>query len=248
MLHLSGGVYHGQRLIGAAQMAQIHAPQVLDPSTDGHPIDHFKTAGYGMGWWVGTYRGLEASHHAGGRVGFGSDMWLFPDRQLGVVVLENLDYRDGIPLSRIALRIADYFLGVPLSKGAERTIVRHPPGNHEPVGARRQECSMTSPSRAFDTEHAAGAYHNDLLGDVKVVPVQGHLAVVFEPGSVADLVPAGRETFTACFHGYEQRPTPLRFTYGATGAIAGFVMGLDDSKATTDHETLAGRLYFNRLP
>lgn len=241
MLHLAGGEYRGRRLISTAQMIQIHSAQTLQRRTTPARAGAFKPVGYGMGWRLGTYRGLTTSYHGGGRVGFGSHVWLFSEKKLGVVVLENIDFREqGTPISEIGLRFADHYLGVEVSREAERQMLEPLGGAPTPVGARRAECSQEVPdSRAPALKGHAGVYQNPILGSVQVVFERDHLAIVFEPGSSADLAPVAQQNFIACFRGHEPAPTPVRFIHDPSGAVTGFVMGRDDPEAPA-------QLSFNR--
>ncbi len=44
---------------------------------------------YGLGWGVGSYKGVRLLDHTGGTAGFSSDLSFLPDANLGVVVLTN---------------------------------------------------------------------------------------------------------------------------------------------------------------
>lgn len=46
-------------------------------------------AGYGMGWIVGSYRGLTAIEHSGGTIGFNSDLVFFPEIGVGLFIAGN---------------------------------------------------------------------------------------------------------------------------------------------------------------
>lgn len=253
MLHLGQGEYHGRRLISQAQLQQLHAPQIIVPATDSAPVEGFRLEGYGMGWFVGSYRGLAASQHGGGRVGFGSQVWLFPEKKLGVVMLQNLDYREGPPLSMIAMRFADHYLGLPHADAPD-IEARERMANRKSMGARQPQCS-TQPAIAASTNsvkgtgRAAGAvqetgkrgarlpsddaelrsyvgtYRNGVLGEARVTLDRGQLVLAFQPGAQLELQPLARPDFIGCFRGHEQQPTPISFTHGFTSEVSGFVIG-----------------------
>jgi len=231
-LHLAQGEFLGRRLVSAEQMKQIHSAQVLLGPDNPGGQDGFRPDGYGMGWIVGTYRGLDASHHGGGRAGFGSYVWLFPGKGLGVVVLENLDFQEGPPLSLIALRFAEHYLGLQHLPSTDDVIAERL-AKRTAVGARSAACSVRAGADT-DSMQYAGAYRNEMFGEVRIVLEGDHPVLQFHPGSSADLRPhAGG--FLACFRGPEEFPTPVAFTHDSTGEVSGFVLGAIDPQALSSY-------------
>lgn len=142
------------------------------------------------------------------------------------MVLQNLDYREGPSRSLIALRFADHYLGHQRANGAG---VATPERDPITIGARLESCAASAlDADASELELHAGRCRNDILGDVRVQFERDGLAIIFEPGSAADLAPAARQSFVTCFRGHEQQPTPMRFIYDLSGAVTGFVLGQDD--------------------
>ncbi|HEY5760237.1 MAG TPA: serine hydrolase [Steroidobacter sp.] len=226
LLHLGQGEYRSQRLLSVEQIKQLHSPHALVPETDSEPVAGFRLEGYGMGWFVGTYHGRPASQHGGGRVGYGSQVWLFPDQKIGVVVLQNLDYREGPPLSHIAMRLADEYLGIP----HEHEVAAHARAA-EPrvIGVRANICSASNTSSAtLDLKSYAGAYRNDVLGDARIVIEGDQTVLAFDPGATADLHVRTAADFVMCFRGHEQQPAPLTFLLDAAGVPTGFTVGTVD--------------------
>lgn len=238
MLHLGQGEYRGRRLISEAQMQQLHTAQIVVPASDSAPVEGFRLEGYGMGWFVGTYRGLVASQHGGGRVGFGSQVWLFPEQRLGVVMLQNLDYREGPPLSMIAMRFADHYLGLPHVdapdiEARERIVTR------KAMGARQPQC-LAEPAKAGAEAKASaaalqsyvGTYRNGVMGEAKVTLERERLVLAFQPGAELDLYPRSLPDFIGCFRGHEQQPTPIGFTRAVPGSAPGGAAGRDADEVT----------------
>jgi CubicO group peptidase (beta-lactamase class C family) len=226
LLHLGQGEYRSQRLLSVEQIKQLHTPHALVPETDSAPVPGFRLEGYGMGWFVGTYRGRPASQHGGGRVGYGSQVWLFPEQKVGVVVLQNLDYREGPPLSHIAMRLADEYLGI----AHEHEVAAHARAAEPRVmGARANVCSPASANTAApDLNRYAGTYRNDVLGEARIAAEGDHAVLAFEPGATAELRVRTAADFVMCFRGHEQQPAPLTFVFDATGAPTGFTVGTVD--------------------
>jgi hypothetical protein len=77
---LSRGVApDGTPIVSAANLEERWQPQVaVDAAT-----------GYGLGWFVGEYKGPRLIHHSGNTLGFTADFAFLPDADLGIVVLAN---------------------------------------------------------------------------------------------------------------------------------------------------------------
>ena len=69
----------GTRVVSAENLAETWQPQVaVDADTD-----------YGLGWFVGEYKGQKLIYHGGNTYGFSSDLAFLPDADLGIVILTN---------------------------------------------------------------------------------------------------------------------------------------------------------------
>ena len=98
--------------------ANFYAPRagtraLLDSMTTPQRLDDGTTIGYGMGLFIGTYRGRRMISHAGSDPGYKADFIRFPEDSLSVVVLCNAFDIAPTPL---ALQVADLYL--PASAGA----------------------------------------------------------------------------------------------------------------------------------
>lgn len=222
LLHLGRGEFRSQHLLSEAQIKQIHRAHAL--VLESNAVPGFRAEGYAMGWIVGTYRGLRASQHGGGRVGFASQVWLFPEQKIGVVVLQNLDFREAPHFSPIALRFADHYLGL---------AHEHDKASHElaskpsVVSARIGACAESSThSVVQNLERYAGFYRNDIVGEARVFLEGDDLVLSFDGGARADLRPRANG-FILCFRGHEPQPTPLTFTFDAAEEPKGFEIGTE---------------------
>ena len=82
------------------------APLVERLSEQGILPDGRKT-GYGMGLFVGTHRGLPVVSHGGANAGYRSELLMFPDQRVAVVVLGNVNT---VSAERLARSMADVVL------------------------------------------------------------------------------------------------------------------------------------------
>ncbi|MEM6792265.1 MAG: serine hydrolase domain-containing protein [Myxococcota bacterium] len=65
----------------------VSGPQLARTQTAGVPLSD--ALGYGMGWVVGTHRGLRVIEHSGGTMGFNSDVVVFPEIGVGFFISSN---------------------------------------------------------------------------------------------------------------------------------------------------------------
>ena len=88
-VHLDGGTRDGRTVLSAAATRELLAPQMVQSSTALFP--EAADSAYGLGWFIGTYRGHLHVHHGGNIDGFTSLVTMLPDERAGVVVLCNRD-------------------------------------------------------------------------------------------------------------------------------------------------------------
>jgi CubicO group peptidase (beta-lactamase class C family) len=77
-MHLDGGRYGGVQIL---QPATVAAMQAMQSSNDGSPL------GFGLSWWIGEDAAGEFYYHGGGGPTIETVMRLYPDLDLGVVVM-----------------------------------------------------------------------------------------------------------------------------------------------------------------
>jgi CubicO group peptidase (beta-lactamase class C family) len=83
----------------AAMLAEQQQPGHFN---DGRPH------GYGLGLYVGTYKGLREISHSGSTAGYSAFLTRFPDQRVSVAVLCNVA---GAPATQYAHAVADLYLG-----------------------------------------------------------------------------------------------------------------------------------------
>ncbi|XP_066283372.1 uncharacterized protein [Branchiostoma lanceolatum] len=99
--HLSGGRdTAGRAVVPEDTLRQTHTADflmsdgivVMDKLEPDWPVEVAMTQGYGMGWWIGAYRGYKRVQHSGFWAGFVSLLALFPDASGGVFTSGNGPY------------------------------------------------------------------------------------------------------------------------------------------------------------
>ncbi len=107
-LHINEGRLGGREIISAAALREMHSPQMVIQQ----PVQYAELplSTYGMGWFIGPYRGAIEVQHGGNIDGFSALVSFLPAHKTGVVVLTNLG---GNPLSAIISRyVYDQVLGL----------------------------------------------------------------------------------------------------------------------------------------
>jgi CubicO group peptidase (beta-lactamase class C family) len=109
---LGDGTWKGTRLVSAANLAEMHSPQMIiriDPYVRlMNPFTH--QASYGLGWIIQDYRGRHLWMHGGSIDGFRAHFTLVPEARLGFVLLNNLDHTQ-MNLA-VSNTLVDLFLGL----------------------------------------------------------------------------------------------------------------------------------------
>ena len=103
---MSGEREDGTQLLSPATLRALQAPRVYMGLSE---FEEFSDQHYGLGFSCYHYRGEQVVRHGGGWIGWGTDLTLFPDRDLGVAILTN---RGPSPVRQIAaLAVADLLCG-----------------------------------------------------------------------------------------------------------------------------------------
>ncbi len=109
LLHLNRGKVGDKRLISGAALRTIHAPHVID--RDASVMVESPVSAYGLGWYIGPYRGHHLLYHAGGVQGYSALVGFMPHDNIGVVILTN-ETTNLLPFV-FTLNIYDRLLGLP---------------------------------------------------------------------------------------------------------------------------------------
>jgi CubicO group peptidase (beta-lactamase class C family) len=104
----NGGKLGDKVIVPAADLAAMTSPQMVLPDDRRWP--EVSPRQYGMGFFVGQYRGIRYFEHGGNMPGSASALRVFPEQRLGIFVSANLSgtmLRDALPLM-----LADRLLGL----------------------------------------------------------------------------------------------------------------------------------------
>jgi CubicO group peptidase (beta-lactamase class C family) len=153
---LNGGTAEGRQVVSAAQMRQMHAPQMVagEQST------------YGLGWTIEYYRGHKLISHGGSITGFTAWIGFLPERKSGVVILSNAG--SGLPAA-LSRALTDYLLDVPAAAPARRN----------PPAAAARPAPRPNTRASHRLGDFLGEYHHPAFGPMRVQANGEDLRLVF---------------------------------------------------------------------
>jgi CubicO group peptidase (beta-lactamase class C family) len=110
IVQLDQGKYgNGQQLFSEARHKEMWTPQTIQPVRDPRPYkSFFKT--YGLGWQLQDFNGYLQVSHTGGLDGIVTQVIMFPEIKLGIIVLTN--QQSGAAFTAISNTIKDSYLGI----------------------------------------------------------------------------------------------------------------------------------------
>ena len=111
IMQLNNGKYgpENKQLFTEKQHTEMWAPQTIIPTNTIPPYNsHFSA--YGLGWFLSDVKGYKQVSHTGGLEGIVTQVTLFPELNLGIVVLTN--QQSGAAFRSITNTIKDSYLGI----------------------------------------------------------------------------------------------------------------------------------------
>ena len=213
--------------------------------------DEMFPIGYGLGWYVKSYRGLRVLHHGGNIDGFSAMMSLVPSRRCGIVVLTNLN---GTPLNNLLpYRLYDHIAGLePIPWSARlrdlrdsRTAEEDDVPSEEPAVAPTDEPAVKAAGALRPLGDYVGTYEHPGYGKVTVRLAADRDALECSLNDVDfSLSPTGTEVFATA------PITPLPPGYGvftvifatdASGELGSLSMTVEASVPPTIFERASDR-------
>lgn len=184
--------------------------QLTTPGT----LNGGKKLEYGLGLFLGTYRGLPMERHEGEWAGYKAELLRFPAQKFSVVCLCNLSSM--IP-TQLAQRVADLYLAADFRPEPARPAASS--------GSTGEQASTLSPA---DSAPLLGYYRNPEDESVRrIVFKNGRLTYGRIPGAETDLIPVGDNTFRMV--GVPAR-VDIRFVGNAGAHAARMEVAVDSSK------------------
>ena len=176
-VNLNEGKLGDKQVIAPDALKAMHAVHMHMPAGD-ELFPERVGIGYGLGWFIESYRGERLVHHGGNIDGFSAMVMFAPRHQAGVVVLTN---GNGTFLRDVAAyRVMDELLGLEPLPWGERfhgLITAMKAGGKQAKEHRQASRADVPPSRPL--EAYAGTYRHPGYGDVGVEVADGKLKATY---------------------------------------------------------------------
>ena len=180
-MHLNQGTFEGREILASAQAREMQTPQMVIPPSP------FPTAGgtdlgheqYGMGFFIGTFRGHKLVYHGGNIDGFSAEVNFLPNDSIGVVVLTNLNgtsTRDFIPWL-----VYDRLLGLDRLDWSRRYLDVFNRARARADSARAKEVAgkVANTTPTHPLSDFAGTYNHPGYGNITIAQADGKLTFKF---------------------------------------------------------------------
>lgn len=109
-IQLSGGTFSNRNYIHPKTLQETRTLQIPFP-TAAIKNEEIIQSGYGLGWFIGSYRGHPLINHGGHIDGFYSEVALLPEEKCGIVILTNSSTDGGFFMTAVRNIIFDKLLG-----------------------------------------------------------------------------------------------------------------------------------------
>lgn len=150
------------QLSNEKKLAEMHSNQMPIPATAGQQ-EVVKT-GYGLGWFVGSYRDLCWISHGGHNDGFHAEVSLLPEKKIGLVILTNSSTDGGFFISAIRNILFDRLLGLEKEDWIHKALEERRNAKH-PLTFRPQKVDQPSPQ---ELKIYPGVYAHPAYGAVQI--------------------------------------------------------------------------------
>lgn len=190
-----------QTLFSESLHEEMWSPQTIIPSNTRPPYNtHFSA--YGLGWFLSDIKGYKQVTHTGGLAGIVTQVVLFPELNLGIIVLTN--QQSGAAFSAISSAIKDGYIGVSGQNWVKAYRDRELQGFAEADRIKKQvESDMVAQQKSitgkFDFSPYFGTYRDAWFGDVVLSMKNGKpwIASVRSPKLEGELLPYKGNTLIA---------------------------------------------------
>jgi CubicO group peptidase (beta-lactamase class C family) len=173
---LDSGKYDSGRLFSAKRHADMWTPQTILPLRNIKPYKTF-FKNYGLGWQLADINGHLQVSHTGGLEGIVTQVTMFPETKLGIIVLTN--QQSGAAFNAISNTIKDRYLGIqnPDHVAALSAEARQKEDTADKITAEVwQTVAQNLEKKApVDYKKLLGTYHDNWLGAVVISEKKGKL-------------------------------------------------------------------------
>jgi len=165
-LHLNKGKVDGKEIISSSQIDKMHEPHmVISKGSPSSP--EIQSINYGLGWFTRIYDGIYTVEHGGNIDGFSALVYMQPAKDLGIVVLTNMNGTAAPGI--IANTIVDELLDLDERDWYTRVFGEKDDEEKEENKEEKEEkfrAEGTSPTKPL--EEYVGIYHHPSYGKAQI--------------------------------------------------------------------------------
>lgn len=170
------GVEKQLQLFSKKEQDEMWQLQTIIPSNARPPYNtHF--SGYGLGWFLSDVKGYKQVSHTGGLEGIVTQITLFPELNLGIVVLTN--QQSGAAFSAITNTIKDSYLGIPYTDYVELYSKREKDNVSKSDKETDEVWATVAKNKndklKIDLKKYTGTFQDDWFGDILISEKKGKL-------------------------------------------------------------------------
>jgi hypothetical protein len=178
IMQLQNGKYGSENksLFSQKEHTEMWTPQTIMPINTMPPYNsHFKS--YGLGWQLSDVKGYKQVSHSGALEGIVTQVTLFPELNLGIVVLTN--QQSGAAFSAITNTIKDSYLNIPYSDYVELYSKREKDNIAEADKTTTEVWATIAKNKKenlkIDLKKYTGTFKDDWFGDILISEKKGKL-------------------------------------------------------------------------
>lgn len=177
IMQLQNGKFEDRQLLSEKQHKEMWTPQTIMPLRNFQPYKSLFKA-YGLGWQLTDINGKLQVSHTGGLDGIVTQVILFPEIQLGIIVLTN--QQSGAAFTAISNTIKDSYLGISnpdhvAALSADRKMKEE---NADSITAEVwTDVAKNAKDKKNNSDFVkyAGTYRDNWFGDVEITVKKGRM-------------------------------------------------------------------------
>ncbi len=204
IMHMNKGVYGPDKktqLISKRNQQELWTPQTLMGVGTTPPYNsHF--AAYGLGFRLSDVKGYLEVSHTGGLAGMVTQILMYPELNLGIIVLTNQQV--GAAFTAVANQIKDSYLGITGMDWVKILDERVTKSNSDAASVTKKvwediQKQSTASSAKPDISLFTGTYRDPWFGDIIIEKSDGKLMIRAKrsPGLTGELIFYQGQTFVA---------------------------------------------------
>jgi len=208
-LQIGNGTYGGQVILKPETMAAIRAPRIY------LGVDDIGASSYAMGWILVASPYTPVVWHNGATEGMHSIVAIYPEGQLGIVVLTNHPHNK-VPEELIRILLKSYFCGTPGTAALPVTNDSLPGRN----AAKCEPAAAPASAATISLGKLVGTYENPAYGKVVIRKEGGALSMSLGPAKLlGTLTPKGGDTYTYAWPDWPLNKATVTFKADAAGVV-----------------------------